>query len=369
VLFTTAERLLAADPGGSGLGLYIYTDGPDPESESNLTFVTRIGSEGGSVTGMSEDARRIYFFSGETSSFPQKGTYLWDEGAIHLVAPTELALPVLRRGEDTQVSADGRQMAFLSNESFNGAALGEVEGRLLQAVYLYNEDTDSLTCVSCLPTGTATKSEAVITSDAAFVEAGVSTGIRMRFLASSGRYVFFSTRDALVPSDVNGVEDVYEYDVPAKTISLLSTGTGDSGMWLAAADGEGNNVFIGGAQSLLAQDMDTLVDLYDVRVDGGFPQPAVQTGGCAGDECQGTPSAAPSFSTASGFTGLGNIAAKPGTPAPRKGGPLTRAQRLRQALKACRARHESARKRCIAKARRRYGPRMSAKKSSRRVGR
>lgn len=368
VLFTTAERLLAADPGGSGMGLYMYTDGPDPASESNLTFITRIGSEG-SVTGISEDARRIYFFSGEAPGFPQRGTYLWDEGNIHLVAPTYYALPVLGRGEDTQVSADGRQIAFLSNESFDGASLGEEQGRPLQAMYLYDEDTNSLTCVSCLPTGQPTKSAALTTAETAFVEAGVSTGIRTRFLSSNGRYVFFSTSDALVPADVNGVEDVYEYDVPTKTVSLLSTGTGDSGMALAGSDGEGNNVFIGGAQSLLAEDTDTLVDLYDVRVDGGFPQPPVQTGGCVGDECQGTPSAVPSFSTASGFTGLGNIAAKPGAPAPRRARPLTRAGHLQQALKACRAKRKSARKRCTADARRKYGPRKSVKKASRRVGR
>jgi len=33
VLFTTTDKLLDSDPGGANLGLYMYTDSPNPETE------------------------------------------------------------------------------------------------------------------------------------------------------------------------------------------------------------------------------------------------------------------------------------------------------------------------------------------------
>ncbi len=76
------------------------------------------------------------------------------------------------------------------------------------------------------------------------------------------------------------------------------------GLWKLVADGR--NAFLVTRQKLTGWDPDKLVDVYDVRVDGGLPEPPVVGVPCVGDACQGTPSAAPSFNAASGFSGLGN---------------------------------------------------------------
>lgn len=362
VLFATTDQLLDSDPGGEGYALYMYTDSPDPEMESNLTFIGRMkGSEASAPAGMSENGERFYFFTEADSEFTRGGLYVWDEGSIRFVAPTTHPF---NEGA-SEVSADGRRLAFLYDGSLDGAPVGTGG---LQAMYVYDESSDKLLCASCPPTGQSTASSAAVEPAATKAIVNLVTDYQVRFLSSDGRYVFFSTADPLVARDTNGVEDAYEYEIQSGRVSLLSTGTGESGAWLAAADAEGKNVFIATRQRLLGQDTDTLVDLYDVRVEGGFPQPGIAISECVGDECQGTPSAAPTFNTASGFSGLGNIVASAEKPSARHKQGSTRAHKLARALRACRHRHGRARKRCEARARKKY-TKTSSKRASRRAGR
>lgn len=349
ILFTTSDSLLDGDPGG----LYMYTDSPSPATESNLTFIapTETGV-GVVVSGVSEDGRRIYFYSFEQPGIPQTGTYLWDEGTLRFVTPDNVATNPFLNAWGKEASADGRQLAYVKYER----GVNVYEGRM----YVYDEGTETLRCASCQPGGGGGAHATVIPTEKggeSFNE--LSIYARPRFITADGSHVFFSTREPLVASDTNGLEDVYEYDVQSGAVSLLSSGTGESPAWLGAVSASGNDVFILTHQSLVRGDTDTLIDLYDVRVDGGFPEPPPQTGPCVGDECQSTPSAAPSFNTASGFTGLGNTAAaasKASGSAPKKAKPLTRGQKLARALRACRQKPRKARKRCQAQARRRYGP-------------
>lgn len=362
VLFSSSDRLTDSDPGGAGAGLYLYSDSPDPEAESNLTFIGRV-SELRGVAGMSEDAKRIYFYKASEAS-SGRGEYLWDEGALHRVYEGGQALTSnadTEDGEAVELSADGRDMAFLSREK-----LTEAPTNGHHVMYVYDEPTESLRCVSCPASGA--QSDAEIEPHATKASVTVDLPLRPRFLSANGRYVFFSTDDALVQSDTNKLYDVYEYDTQTGAVSLISSGTGDAGSWLVASGAEGNDVFFTTRQQDLAQDTDTLVDLYDARIGGGFPQPVPVTGGCVGDECQGVPSAAPSFDTASGFTGLGNVVhpllgkAKPKA--------LRRGQKLKRALKACkRKKGKKSRRRCEAQARRRYGAHKASKSTSRGVRR
>jgi hypothetical protein len=61
-------------------------------------------------------------------------------------------------------------------------------------------------------------------------------------------------------------------------------------------DASGRNLFFTTADQLLALDGDTQEDVYDARVEGGFPTP--QPVSCEGDGCQGASAAGPSFATA-----------------------------------------------------------------------
>jgi hypothetical protein len=137
---------------------------------------------------------------------------------------------------------------------------------------------------------------------------------------------------------------------------------------LIGANPSGSDVFFTSADPLVQQDTDTQVDVYDARVNGGFPAPTRATS-CS-SECQGPPSPPPVFGAppSSTFSGPGNIA-PPGPelaakPKPAKPKLLTRAQKLAKALKSCRVQRDRDRRAvCQSQARRRYGIVRSAKRS------
>ncbi len=109
---------------------------------------------------------------------------------------------------------------------------------------------------------------------------------------------------------------------------------------------------------LVAQDGNDDFDVYDARVGGVQPPVAPE---CSGTGCQGTPAQSPVFATPASetFSGVGNFPPPaPAKPAAKpKAKPLTRAQKLTKALKACRAKgNKHARSSCEARARRQYKP-------------
>ncbi len=92
-------------------------------------------------------------------------------------------------------------------------------------------------------------------------------------------------------------------------IYLLSTGTGPNPSYLADVSESGDTAFIFSRQKLVPSDEDTLEDIYAVKVGGGLasqntPRPA----NCEGDACRG-PSSQPSNAPGAGsgvFEGPGN---------------------------------------------------------------
>jgi hypothetical protein len=377
VFFTTSSRLLDSDPGGPGLGLYRYTDGPNPEAESNLTFIARINpsQDGPQVKGVSTDGSHVYFFSGANETLPKEGLYLWDDGTIHFVGPgdAEGTGSIVRF---TQVSANGEYFAFLDSRQITAEDTGLTpQGAHYQAMYVYSEASEKLTCASCPPSGAAMTANAEVVPSATGSVAEVNMPIRQNFLSSNGKYVFFSTAQALLPQDTNRLNDVYEYDTETGKLSLLSSGSGEKGAWFANASPSGQDVFIATAQRLTASDTDTLVDLYDARIDGGLAEPPPPPVPCDGDACQGVPSAAPTFNTSSGFEGLGNrpasTSSEPSHARPKskpKSKSVTRAKRLSKALATCRKQPRKRRPKCEVRARKKFDHKQT-KHPKRRAGR
>jgi hypothetical protein len=324
VLFTTSSPLLREDQ-NFGEDLYLYTDSDDPSSDANLTLISRDGAssgvilgsaDGGAVIGLSDDASRIYF--DDTAG----NAYLWDDGVITQVSHE------LPRAYDTRtgvrlsvtdavpgaarVSPDGLKLAFLAsatsgNDQIHGLT-GEVTNGHL-AMYAYDSERETLTCCSCVRAGPVTADATVVPSATLATASSGLSGARPRFLASDGR-VFFSTRDALVPQDVNGVVDTYQCDARTGAVSLVSTGQGPDGAWFVDASASGDDVFLATRARLVGTDRDALVDLYDARVGGGFPEPEPAPSPCQGDECQGDASG--SLTQLAGgtelFSGGGNAA-------------------------------------------------------------
>lgn len=298
VIFSTAARLVDEDT-NDGPDLYRYTYTPNPATDSNLTLITNTGDmenghdSGLSVVGSSADAGRIYFYkvSGEL--------FLWDHGVVRLASPLvtngvdrpTMLVPfaVASTPGGARVSGDGRYVAFLSQGNFSGPGPGYAEN--LQ-MFLYDADSGVVRCVSCPAEGVVSEGAAVVPTVTALnlpIEVG---GVRPSFLMSDGR-VFFSTADRLVAQDVNGVTDAYMFDPAVGGARLLSSGRGSSPASWVEASASGGDVFILTRQQLVAADTDSKIDIYDVRVGGGLPDPPAVAGECEGDGCQGPPGGGP----------------------------------------------------------------------------
>ncbi len=148
-------------------------------------------------------------------------------------------------------------------------------------------------------------------------------------ISDDGQRIFFSTPDALVPEDVNGVasgcpvanellydrlyscQDVYEWH--DGTVSLISSGTGSKPFVLMGATQSGEDVFFTTAERLVGWDADNGIDIYDAHVGGGYPEPPAQPPTCEGEACRGAGTSAPPSAGAGSavFEGPGNPKATP----------------------------------------------------------
>jgi hypothetical protein len=380
IFFMSGQALTDDAPADGTQKIYLYEATKPGSDPHNLTLVNPDAEPGDGTNnaigevGLSNDGHYFYFMqSGElVSGGPLGGDwiYLWHDGQLTRVGPAppsgdaereDLATGITwnLRPRQSRVSADGHVLLFstISGDGLTGYDHGRCNtgiGFGCRELYVYSTDTGRAACVSCNPSGAPAVGMATI-----FLGDNTIGGTRAdppnsEPLTADGSKVFFSSPDALVPGDTNGRYDVYEYDVRTGTVLLLTSGTSASDSYFINADADGRNVFVITRQQLVGWDGDVNYDMYDVRVDGGFPEPPPRPAPCAGDACQGPLGGAPGAATfASGtITTAGNLAA----PVTR---PLTGAQKLSRALRACRKRPKWSRRKCESQARRRYAGKAS----------
>jgi len=289
----------------------------------------------------------------------------------------------------SRVSPSGRWLAFMSELPLTGYdnrdAVSEVND---EEVFLYDSASDRLSCASCDPTGARPDGIEMRRLDGGLVaganvwfasawlagnvpawtpyEVGVAL-YQSRFVDDSGR-VFFNSSDALVPGDVNGAEDVYEFEpvgVGSCTevsvsfvegeggcVGLVSSGRSGEESAFLDASGSGSDVFFLTAAKLVAADFDTALDVYDAHectVDSPcLPEAVVKSVPCVTESsCKVTPSPQPGVFGApasSTFSGVGNVSpvslARSFRP--------SKAVLLKKALAKCRRKHKrSKRKRGV----------------------
>ena len=128
-----------------------------------------------------------------------------------------------------------------------------------------------------------------------------------------------------MPEDINRKRDVYSWK-DGRT-RLLSSGVDRNDANFVDADPSGTDIYIATTARLVAQDTDTLRDLYSVRREGGLPMqnlPAAEQSTCRLEQCQG-PAHAPGGKPQ---IGSADLRATP-TPSARKSAKSTRKQSLR----------------------------------------
>lgn len=192
-----------------------------------------------------------------------------------------------------RTSADGETLLFQSEAAIAGGGAGGIT-----QIYRYDASgVGGLECVSCNPFGDPPLGPSTIRGHLARESAQIWE--LPHSLSDDGQRVFFTSQDDLVRRDSNGETDAYMWE--DGQVSLLTTGTSSRPSYFFNASADGDDAFILTDTPLVPQDIDDLVDLYDVRVGGGFAAPT--TDGCSGDDCQGEASAPP----ATGPTGSADL--------------------------------------------------------------
>lgn len=324
VFFTSQEELLSGDQLGDR-DLFMYTAGPDPAVESNLTRLSVDGApdDGTSaqvegVLGISQDGHRVYFSArgqvidgGPTS--PEVKIFLWDDSSgtpiVKYVAGLDeggssgLWSPTAGT-ERRRVTVDGSRLMFTSSDE--GLTADTTAG--VRQAFMYDAASSTPLsphniCLSCGPSGPAT-SEVTTQGETSALALPLE---RRRWLSADGTKAIFQTATGLLPTDTNEVQDVYMWD--DGSIYLISSGRDSFKSVFLDADLDAGNVFFTTKERLLGRDHDAAVDVYAATTEPAMAEPAGPARECVGDECQlpaGLSGPAPSAATKD-YVGTGNV--------------------------------------------------------------
>jgi DNA-binding beta-propeller fold protein YncE len=406
--------------------LYMY----DTEAGTR-TQLTSGADVQGLIAGVSEDGTNVFFTA--------NGELTKGEGAVKGNCQGEIPTPALRcnlyelrqsggawaprlvavlSGADHQdfsshltgdltsltarVAPNGRYLAFMSQLPLTGYDNRDaVSGKPDAEVFLYDAIARHLTCASCNPTGARPQgieskkltvngpvqgfgssdgSTWLAASVPGWTEYRLLTSLyQSRYLSNSGR-LFFNSSDALSPQDVNGTEDVYQWEPPGVgnctvtnasysprsggCVGLISKGTSREESGFLDASETGGDVFFTTTAKLSPQDTDSAYDVYDAHeCTPGSPCIAPSTEPpppCSGESsCKAASTPQPQIfgpPASATFSGPGNLIAELASPPPTPK-PVTTAQKLAKALHACRAKYRHSkrrRSRCEREAHRRF---------------
>jgi len=222
--------------------------------------------------------------------------------------------------DPARVVATGEELVFETDSALPG---GFNDAGGYDQVYRYDLKTRELTCVSCPPSGVTPSGDARLSEDDSQNgnDNGVGHGsfVGSRGVSANGSRIFFDTPDPLAPQDINDKRDVYEWE--NGQVQLISSGTSPNESFFLDNSESGEDVFFATTDGLVGADTDDSYDVYDARVDGGFPA-AVPPSPCLSD-CQGPPSSPPTFGMPSSvtFSGEGNVAPPASKPPSKSGKP------------------------------------------------
>lgn len=336
VFFATAQQLTPDDTDTSyDLYQYDFSDGaltrlsagPSP---ANVDYDYPVYT--------SDDGSRVYFVAsgdlvpGEGTPGAPK-TFLWDHGQLKFVADAPAtSVGVFTDAEQcsgTRITPDGRYLLFTSSAHLTPGAAADTS----QDVYRYDAVTGKLILISHGPAGGVGADGAFInpTSLLGGAECDSSSDHPTNAISTDGTRVFFETQAALVPQDTNDRTDVYEWEAEGSgsctqassgfdsasdgCLYLISAGTGSEDSHFLDATPSGSDVFFVTSDQLVPQDTDSLDDIYDARIGGGFAPPPPAGIPCSDSDCQGPPGAVPAPPTVVSitFTGPGNPSTNPRT--------------------------------------------------------
>jgi hypothetical protein len=350
VYFTTAQQLVNADT-DSTTDLYecdIPSGTPTPVGPANPCPDLRevsgaaTGANVQGVTRISDDGSRVYFVAtGVLASNPgandaaavtgDPNLYVWHRDAAHPAGETRFVAKLDpadsadlwgpdNPGRFAQATDDGRYLVFATYAALIDHGPG-TDSDAARDVYRYDAETGALIRISTDTEGDLGNEPGhdALFPPIAYGPSVLSTHGPRAAMTDDGQSVVFTTTDTLVPSDTNGTVDAYMWH--AGRVALISSGKPSAddtllaGQPLALTVGgiqafitpSGGDVYFTTTAQLTTNDIDTVVDIYDARIDGGFD--VVPPSACAGDACQDGRSAPPPARSpdSSSATGQGDV--------------------------------------------------------------
>ena len=313
VYFTsTAELTQNANTGAddNAANLYSY----DLEDGTLTDLTVNAEAEGARVLGVvtaSEDASHIYFVAAgklasnqvENGAGPEEAQagepnlYLRHGGTTTFVATLADAdeedwvevVEGFYLGQGTpvhhtaRVTPDGTRLAFQSLRSLTGYDNDNATacGGACAEVYLYDAASGHTVCASCDPAATQAEGPA-------------------QFGGFAPGNAAHSPSQFYVPRNLSEDGSRLFFEGPQGTEEYAGGHLYPIGGHFMDASADGDDVFIGTTERLLAADTDSLRDVYDVRVDGGFPEPETAIPCESAEACHGAgsqPSQSPSPTT------------------------------------------------------------------------
>jgi hypothetical protein len=342
--------------GLSDNGSYLFYVVPSGSGEAGVIhrFDTATGADvevnpadEGLIVNVSGDGSHVYFVSkaqldGGEGSAGQPNLYLWNGGSseyIRTVATSDLertsgelnGFPALTHwtgwvtnrpqnfaeqgpgNDSSRITPDGSVLVFESK-----AQLTAYDNASHTEIYRYDDKDNSLLCVSCNPRIEPASSDARLQELSA---ANAPTIIHN--VTDDGDQVFFESEEALVEADIDGVNDVYQWKREEGSASLSLISSGQSGAYLkpegqpfpppnlllsVTPDGE-DVTFLSEDALVPGAPEGGAMQIYDARVNGGFPAPA-QPPVCLKEDCWPTSTGvAPSLAgpASEATQGVGNV--------------------------------------------------------------
>jgi hypothetical protein len=190
--------------------------------------------------------------------------------------------------DPSRVNPSGSVFIFQSRANLDGHEAGG-----FPQIYRYDSQAERLHCISCNPTLTVEGGGASLETFGIVGTAlpPIGSKILIPNITPDGNRVVFESKEALVSTDNDGVQDIYEWEesgVGSCTqaggcVYLLSSGHSADDNFLFSMSRTADDVFFVTGDVLVEGDNET-VSVYDARVGGGFP-PLLE-GECVGEGCR-----------------------------------------------------------------------------------
>jgi hypothetical protein len=268
------------------------------------------------VVNISADGSHVYFIS-RSELTPgavagQPNLYVWDEASeetrlVAIVSEGDLTeaagLPALNTwtnqvmtpvsgggahgpgNNSSRTTPDGRVFVF---ESRGQLTPYPTNGH--REIYRYDARPETLQCVSCNPLSSQSTGDARFQNAIALLRESGGAAAIIHNLSDDGSRVFFESDERLLREDVDGINDIYEWQptVTGGALNLISSGlskpipipeqefTGDPPRpnTLIAITPSGSDVVFVSMDRLVPQaGVGGVSSLYDARIGGGFAEP------------------------------------------------------------------------------------------------